>query len=624
MTNAQIATILSQIATMLEMDGANPFRIRAYREGARVIEELPEPAAQLADTEGRLQQIKGIGKDLEQAIRDLSTTGTTERYAELTKKYPPTLMELTELPGLGPKRVKALFEKLGIRGRDDLADAARAGKVRELAGFGETVETKLLKALGATAGSQPSRMLLHAAWRVGHELAGVVGKLKGVEKVELAGSFRRRRETVGDLDLLVCGGAVDDVMKTFTTHPYVHEVLARGETKSSVRLGNGLQVDLRLVPEASFGAAMLYFTGSKAHNIELRKLAIERGMSLNEYGLTKGELTVAAHTEEDVYRALGLAWIPPELREAGDEIERARNGTLPKLVEVGDLKADLHMHSDRSDGRGTLADMVRAARDHGYAYCAITEHSKALGMTNGFDDARVRESVGEIEAVRREVPGIELLHGLEVDILADGSLDLGDGALELLDWVVISLHTSLSQPRETVTQRVLRALEHPQVCLMGHPSGRMIGAREPADLDWERVFERAAECGVAMEINAQPDRLDLSDVNARLAKRMGLRFTIDTDAHSTKDLDYAQYGAFQARRAGLEAGDVLNTLPFTKFDAWRRHKKGAPVPAAKAAAATATAKAAGAAKVGPGKTAKPAAKPASPKRAATKKAPEQP
>lgn len=607
MTNSEIAKRLGHIATMLEMDGANPFRVRAYREGARVIEFLPEPAAQLAKTEGRLQQIKGIGKDLEKTIRDFSTTGTSEQYDLLTQKYPASLMELTELQGLGPKRVKALFEQLGIRGRDDLAKAAREGRLRELAGFGETVEAKLLKALEAAAAAPAAqRLLLHAAWGVGHELADVIGKVKGVTKVELAGSFRRRRETVGDLDLLVCGGTHEDVMPAFTSHPYVHEVLARGETKSSVRLGNGLQVDLRLVPEASFGAALLYFTGSKAHNIELRKLAIDRGMSLNEYGLTKGERTVAARTEADVYQALGLAWIPPELREAGDEIERARNGTLPKLVEQADLKADLHMHSNRSDGRDTLADMVRAARDFGYGYCAITEHSKALGMTNGFNEARVRQSVGEIAAVRREVPGIEVLHGLEVDILADGSLDLADDALALLDWVVISLHSSLAQPREIVTKRVLQALEHPQVCIMGHPSGRKIGAREPADLDWERVFDRAAECGVAMEINAQPDRVDLSDVNARLARSKGLRFTIDTDAHATQNLEYIRYGVFQARRAGLEAADVVNTLGFAKFDAWRRRKKGAPVPAAKAPPAEAAA----AARPKAGKTAvKPPASP---------------
>ena len=596
MTNAQIAKLLGNIATMLEMDGANVFRVRAYREGARIIEFLPEPAAQLARTEGRLQEIKGIGKDLEKTIRDFATSGTSEIYEQLTKTYPASLMELTDIQGLGPKRVKIFFEQLGVKTLGDLEAAARAGRLRELPGFGETAEAKLLKAIESAAASPTNtRLLLHAAWSVAHELAAAIGKVQGVTQVELAGSFRRRRETVGDLDLLVTGGTAEAVMGTFTSHPYVHEVLAKGETKSSVRLGNGLQVDLRLVPADSLGAALLYFTGSKAHNIELRKLAIDGGMSLNEYGLTKGERTIAARTEVDVYKALGLQWIPPELREAGDEIAQARSGTLPKLIEQSDLRGDLHMHTTRSDGRDSLEDMVRAARDFGYAYCAITEHSKSLGMAQGFNEARVRQSVLELAAVRKQVPGIEVLHGLEVDILADGSLDLDDDALELLDWVVISLHSSLTQPREVITQRVLRALEHPQVCIMGHPSGRKIGARGPADLDWERVFDRAAECGVAMEINAQPDRLDLSDVNARLAKSKGVRFTIDTDAHAAKNLEYIRYGVFQARRAGLTAEDVMNTRPLAKFEAWRAKKKGAAVPQAKVASVPAAAMAAKAA-----------------------------
>ena len=585
MTNAEIARVFSHIATMLEMDGENPFRVRAYREGARVIESLAEPAAMLAQTEGRLQEIKGIGKDLEQKIRDLAATGTTDLYDRLTRKYPPSLVALTEVQGLGPKRVKALFEQLGIKSREDLEQAARAGRLHELAGFGETVEKNILRALTAATAVSSGRMLLHGAWGVAHELAGVVEKVKGVERIELAGSFRRRKETVGDLDLLVCGGRADDVMEAFTTHHYVAEVLGRGETKSSVKLGNGLQVDLRLVPLESFGAALLYFTGSKQHNIELRKLAIDRGMSLNEYGLTKGERVVAARTEEEVYRALGLDWIPPELREAGGEIELARAGWLPKLVEERDLRADLHMHTTRSDGRDTLVDMVRAARESGYEYCAITEHSKALGMTSGFDEARVRESVHEIEEVRRAVPGIRVLHGLEVDILADGRLDLEDEALDLLDWVIVSLHSSLVQPREVVTKRVLRAIENPAVCAVGHPSGRKIGVREPIELDFERVFARAADLGVAMEINAQPDRIDLSDVNARLAHEMGLTLAISTDAHAIGQLPYIRYGVFAARRAGLTSHDVLNALPFEKFEAWRKRKKGGARPGEPAGAA---------------------------------------
>jgi len=593
MTNAEIARVFDHIAIMLEMDGGNPFRVRAYREAARVIEHLAEPAASLARSEGRLQQIKGIGKDLEGKIRDIAATGTTSTYTELSAKYPPSLMELTGIQGLGPKRVKALFTQLGVRSLDDLAQAARGGKIKDLPGFGETVERKVLDAVEKLAAAPVARMLIHAAWPVAGELTQAIGRVPGVEQVEVAGSFRRRRETIGDLDLLVCGGEASAVMAAFTGHAYVAEVLARGETKSSVRLGNGLQVDLRLVPAASFGAAMMYFTGSKSHNIELRKLALERGMTLNEYGLTtgervvagrtQGERLVAGRTEEEVYRALELDWIPPELREAHDEIELARQGGLPRLVEESDLHADLHMHTDRSDGRDSLVDMVRAARERGYEYCAITDHSKALGMTRGFDDARVEASIAEIEAVRRDVPGITVLHGLEVDILADGQLDLGEQALAKLDWVIVSLHSSLAQPRDVITARVLRAIEHPAVHLMGHPSGRKIGARNAADLDFERVFERAAELGVAMEINGQPDRMDLSDRNARLAKERGVRFTIDTDSHSTANLgDYIRYGLFQARRAGLTREDVLNAQPFAAFDAWRRGPRRPSTPVAPA------------------------------------------
>ncbi len=588
MTNAELARMMAAIATLLEMDGANTFRVRAYRECARVVEHMAEPVAALALTEGRLREVRGIGKDLESKLRDLVTTGRTATWDELTVKYPARLVELTELPGLGPKRVKTLFETLRITNRDELLQAARAGRLRDLAGFGETVEKNVLKALEAIAAApEPAgRMLIHAVWPVAHALAEAIAAVPGVERVEIAGSFRRRRETIGDLDLLVCGGAADSVMGAFTRHAYVAEVLGRGDTKSSVRLGNGLQVDLRLVPMQSFGAALLYFTGSKQHNVELRKLALEQGMSLNEYALTRGETVVAARTEEEVYAALGLDWIPPELREAHGEIAVARAHALPRLVEPGDLRADLHMHTDRSDGRRTLAEMVRAARDRGYAYCAITDHSKALGMAGGFDDARVFQSVAEIAAVRREVPGIAVLHGLEVDILADGALDLGDEALAALDWVIVSLHTSLAQPREAITERVLRALAHPAVCLMGHPTGRKIGARPPADLDFERVFAAAAEHGVAMELNAQPDRMDLSDVNARLAKAHGLRFTIDTDAHDIAELDNIRYGLFMARRAGLTADDVMNTRDFAAFETWRRARKtsAAPKPAPAASA----------------------------------------
>jgi DNA polymerase (family X) len=564
MTNADIARVLSRMAVMLELDGANPFRVRAYREGARVLETVAEPLAALAATEGALEALPGIGKDLAQRVRDMVATGTTPPYEELRKRYPLPLVELTELQGLGPKRVRQLHDELGIKDRASLEAAARAGKLRDLPGFGEKMETKVLQSLAVSATEQ-GRLLLAGAWPLAHALADALKKVRGVREVEIAGSFRRRRETIGDLDLLVTGGAVDDVMDTFTKQSQVLEVLARGETKSSIRLASGLQVDLRHVPADSFGAALLYFTGSKSHNIELRKIAIDKGMSLNEYGLTRGERVIASRTEEDIYRALGLAWIPPELRESVGEIELAREDELPKLIEERDILGDLHMHSTRSDGRNSLDEMVQAAKARGYAYCAITEHSKSLAMAGGFNEARVRKSVDEIAALRKRVPGIEVLHGLEVDILADGALDLDDDALELLDWVIISLHSRLDQPGPDVTQRVLRALENPNVCAMAHPTGRLIGSRNGAALDFEAVFTHAAKLGVAMEINSQPDRMDLSDVNARFALAKGVTLVIDTDSHAVNQLENIRYGVFNARRAGATKADVLNTRASSKL-----------------------------------------------------------
>jgi DNA polymerase (family 10) len=581
MTNSDIARVFTSIATGLELDGGNPFRIRAYHEAARVVESHPEPMASLAATEGRLEAIRGIGKDLAQKIKDIVRTGSTELLDEIFAKYPREVLALTEIPGLGPKRVKVLFDSLGVRNRDDLERAARAGKVRALPKFGETVEQNVLKALAATSAAPDApRLLLAGAWDTAHVLAEHVRRVKDVQQVELAGSFRRRRETVGDLDLVVSGGDGEQVMDTFASHPYVMDVIARGPTKCSVRIASGLQVDLRLVAAESFGAALVYFTGSKAHNIALRKLAIDKGWSLNEYGLTAGDRVVAGRTEADVYRALGLAWIPPEMREALGEIELAAANALPRLVENGDLRADLHMHTNRSDGVEPLAAMVRAARDRGYEYVAITDHSQALGMTNGFDAARVRQSVDEMKAVRREVPGIEVLHGLECDILADGTLDLDDESLALLDWVIVSLHSQLAQPEAVATARVLRAINHPAVHAMGHPTGRKIGAREPARFDMEKVFVRAAELGVAMEINGQPDRLDLSDVHARLAREKGVQFVLDTDAHGIPGLDYIDYAVFNARRAWLTKEHVLNALPFAKFEAWRKARRAGAAPRA--------------------------------------------
>ena len=506
---------------------------------------------------------------------------------EMLAKYPGEVVGFTELQGLGPKRVKTLFEVLGITSRAELAAAAEQGKLRDLPGFGEKVEQNVVKAL-ANASQWSGRMLLSDAWP--HAMAWVerIQKLRGVKRVEVAGSFRRRRETIGDLDLLVCGGDTTEVMDAFTKHATIAEVLGYGDTKSSVRIAAGLQIDLRLVPEASFGAAMLYFTGSKQHNIELRKIAIDKGWSLNEYALTQGEKVVAARSEEEIYKALGLAWVPPELREALGEIEMAREDRLPKLIELEDLRGDLHRHTTRTDGRDTIDGMVEAAIARGYEYIAITEHSKAIAMAFGFDGARVRQSVGEIEEARKRYPQIRILHGLEVDILAEGDLDLDDESLALLDWVIVSIHSRFEQTPEAATARVMKAIAHPAVHAFGHPTGRLIQSRKPVPFDLERVFEAAAARGVAMEMNSAPDRLDLSDVNARAARVKGCRFVIDTDAHAAGQLDLMKFGMFQARRAGLTKDDVWNARDFAAFDGWRREKtaKGAvamPAPPARPA-----------------------------------------
>lgn len=565
MTNAELARALARIGTLLEIEGANVFRVRAYREGARVVEGHEQALASLVDAPGALEELPGIGKGIAQHIRDLTATGHTPLMDELLAKYPEEVVGFTELQGLGPKRVRTLFDALGITTRAALAEAAGAGRLRDLPGFGEKVEQTVLKAL-ATAAAFSGRMLLAKAWPLAHALAERIRAVRGVTQVEIAGSFRRRRDTVGDLDLLACGGSSDEVMQALVTHSDVVEVLGQGETKTSVRLHNGLQVDLRHVPEGAFGAALLYFTGSKEHNIELRRIAIEKGLSLNEYGLTRGDTVVAARTEQEVYAALGLAWVPPELREARGEVAQAREGTLPVLLELADLRGDLHMHTTRSDGRDTLDDMIAAARERGHAYLAITEHSKALAMAGGFDAARVRKSVHEIAAARERHPGFPILHGLEVDILADGELDLDDDTLALLDWVIVSIHSRFDQSPEVATARALRAVSNPWVHAFGHPTGRLIGAREPVAFDVERVAEAAAAHGVAMEINAAPDRLDLTDTHARIARAKGCRFVIDTDAHSIAQLDNLRWGVFQARRAGLTAADVLNTQPWARFE----------------------------------------------------------
>ena len=572
-TNADVGRVLATLATMLELDGANSFRVRAYREAARVVDAHPEPLAKLVDEAGGLEELPGIGKDLAQKIRDVLATGSTALYDEMLEKYPLELVRLTELQGLGAKRVRALYDALGIRDRAGLEAAAKAGKLRDLPGFGEKTEQNVLRAL-EVAGQSSGRMLLAQAWAVAHELAESLRAVPGVKRVELAGSFRRRRDTVGDLDLLATGGEPERVMAAFAGHERVAEVLARGETKSSVRLTDGLQVDLRLVPADSFGAALLYFTGSKAHNIELRRVANDQGLTLNEYGLARegaharpgeGEVVAGAHRGGDLPGARPR--LDPARAARGAGRDRAGAHGTAAEADRGGRPARRPAHAHLAQRRAPLAD--RDGAGGARARLRLRRHHRALaGAGHG---RRLRRGAGASARWPRSPPSGARCRASRCCTAsrwtssATARSTSTTQALDRLDWVVASLHSRLAQPAAEATARVLRALEHPAVCALGHPTGRMIGTRPASPFDMEKVIERAAALGVALEINSQPDRLDLSDAHARLAKDKGATMVIDSDAHSIATLDLVRYGVFVARRAGLEKDDVLNTLPYARL-----------------------------------------------------------
>jgi DNA polymerase (family 10) len=561
--NLAIARILNEIGDMLELRGDNPFKIRAYRSGAEVVAGSPEPVAGL--TSAQLREWPGIGKDLSARIVEICQSGTCQIHVELVAQFPATLLELLRLQGMGPKTVALLYSQLNIASLDDLEAAARAGRLRELKGMGARKEQLLLKSLEERR-HYSGRHLLADAAAVADRLLEFLGRrVPGIEFIPV-GSLRRANETCGDLDILAIG-AEPNVMDAFVSYDLVDRVLGRGDTKASVLIRDGYQADLRLVPLESRGAAMQYFTGSKAHNIALRDRALARGMKLNEYGLFRAadEQRLAGDTEEGVYETLGLAWVPPELREHRGEIEAAADRRLPALITASDLRGDLHMHTTATDGKDDLETMVRAARDSGLEYIAITDHSKALAMANGLDEHRALEQAARIRALAAQIDGIHLLAGIECDILADGRLDLADECLAALDIVVASVHSAIRQDEAEITARVLRAIEHPSVDIIAHPTNRILLRREPAQLNLERIFDAAARHGVALEINCQTDRLDLSDSNARLARDRGVKLVISSDAHSTGALAWKRWGALVARRAWLAPGDVLNALPFEQF-----------------------------------------------------------
>ncbi|MDP3091423.1 MAG: DNA polymerase/3'-5' exonuclease PolX [Nitrospira sp.] len=558
--NADIAADFDELADLLEIEGANPFRIRAYRNAARTMRDLPQDVAAMLKKGEDLTELPGIGKDLAAKIREIVETGTAAMLEEHRKTVPATLTELLKIPGVGPKRVKVLYRDLGIRSLDQLRKAAQDGRVRGLRGFGEKTEQYLLHRLQARSGEE-QRFKLAIATQYADALISYLKESPGVKHVVAAGSYRRAKETIGDLDILVTAAPGSAVMDRFASYPEVEEVLAQGATKASLRLACKLQVDVRVVPKESYGAALQYFTGSKAHNVALRQMAQQQGLKINEYGVFKGDQSVAGATEESVYAAVGLPWIPPELRENRGEFDAALAGRLPRLVEVADLKGDLHAHTKATDGQNSLNEMAAAARDRGLEYLAITEHSRRLAMAKGLDSKRLCEQLEEIDRLNDTAIGITLLKGIEVDILEDGSLDLPDDDLSRLDLVVGAVHSHFRLSRQKQTERILRAMDHPYFTILAHPSGRLIDERAPYDVDMPRVIRHARERGCFLEVNAHPIRLDLTDTDCQMAKEAGVMVSINSDAHSTLDFGNLRYGVGQARRGWMEKHDVLNARP---------------------------------------------------------------
>lgn len=570
MNNLAIARVLAEIGDLLEIKGENPFKIRAYRNAAETIAHSAEPVADRSAEDRRA--LPGIGKDLAAKIGELIDTGSIAYHQALLQEFPPTILDLLHLQGVGPKTVALFYRELDIRTLDDLERAAREGRLRTLKGMGAKKEALILKSLEERARFTGRRLMAEAADTAAALVAALRDHAPDAE-IAAVGSLRRGCETCGDLDILAAGGP-PSIMEAFTGYRLVERILAHGETKSSVLLWGGFQADLRLVARDSLGAALQYFTGSKAHNIALRDRAIQRGFKLNEYGLYDAEgALIAGASEEGIYEALGLACVPPELRENRGEIAAAERRGLPRLLQVQDLRGDLHMHTTASDGRADAETMARTAQAAGLTYVAITEHSRSLAMAGGLDETALLEHARRVRALNERLDGMTVLAGVECDILPDGSMDLADDCLARLDIVIASVHSALNQEATQMTERLLRAMECPWVDVLGHPTGRLILKREPSRIAVERVIDRAAEAGVALEINSQIDRLDLDDAHARLAKERGAKLVVDSDAHSPAALGGLRWGVIVARRAWLEADDVLNTRPVAEFRAALRRNR---------------------------------------------------
>jgi DNA polymerase (family 10) len=578
--NRDVAHVLGEIADLLEIKGENVFKVRAYRSASDAVLAWPDAVDRMS--EPQLRAIPGIGKDLAAKIRELGETGSCAYHQELIQQFPPTMLGLLRLQGVGPKTVALLYSTLNIQSVEDLAAAARSGRLRTLKGMGAKKEAQLLKAIEERERDAGKHLLPHTAAAAADmvEYLAHQSPAAGPESTPpdfiVVGSLRRGCETCGDIDILAVGGDVS-LMDVFTAHPRVERILGHGTTKSSVLLQGGYQIDLRLVPHESRGAALQYFTGSKAHNIAVRDRAVRLGLKLNEYGVFRvdDDSRVAGETEEGVYEALGMAWVEPELREDRGEVEAAVNRTLPRLVTLADLRGDLHMHTTATDGRDDLPTMALAAQRRGHTYIAITEHSKALAMANGFDERRALDHAARVRALNGRYEGLTLLAGIECDILPDGTLDLADDCLAQLDIVVASVHSQFSQEPARLTDRLLRAFECPWVDVLGHPTARRLLKRDPLKVDIDAIITDAAARGIALEINCQIERLDLNDANARLARERGVRLVISTDAHSTAELANLAWGVQMARRAWAQPADILNTRELEQMRrGLRRHRKG--------------------------------------------------
>jgi DNA polymerase (family 10) len=562
MENKTIADIFTEIADILEIQGENPFRVRSYRNAARTIEDMSRSLESLVKADENLEEIPGIGKSMSEKIREILSAGKCHTLEELRSRVPPGLTELLKLEGLGPKKVKVLYDELAVDSVDRLEKAAQAGRLRNLPGMGLKTEEKILKAIEHYRAGM-GRFKLSVGFQYAEALLRHLKGVPGVKRLDPAGSFRRRRETIGDLDILAICAKGCKVMDRFAGYGDVAEVLARGETKSSVRLKCGLQVDLRVLEEESFGAALHYFTGSKAHNVAIRERAKEKGLKVSEYGVfrAKDEKRLSGAEEEDVFKAVGLPPIPPELREDRGEVQAAEKGALPRLIELSDIRGDLQMHTTASDGKNSILEMARKAKEMGYAYIAITDHSKAVRVAGGMDEKQLAKHLKEIEKANGQITGFRILKGVEVDILPDGTLDLKDDILRECEVVLASVHSRFSMEEGEMTRRVIKAIRNPNVKVLAHPTGRLILEREPFKINLQEVVQAAVDHGVILEINAYPDRLDLKDVDARMARDLGARLAINTDAHSALQLELMKFGVFTARRGWIEAKDVINTLP---------------------------------------------------------------